>query len=116
LQLSGLACLILVVLTHVVALVTGAFLRFALPLRLQEPSARKTTVEESLVPSASVLVRQRALVPGARTAGSWSWAYDGDDRPHATIGYEADLTDESNACSGFITKRTESRWTTGSGW
>jgi hypothetical protein len=36
-------------------------------------------------------------VPGVRTEGSWSWAYDGDDRPHATIGYEADLTDESNA-------------------
>ena len=26
-----------------------------------------------------------------------SCIYDGDDRPHATIGYQADLTDESNA-------------------
>ena len=36
-------------------------------------------------------------MPGARATGSWSWAYDGDNRPYATIGYEADLTDESDA-------------------
>ena len=35
--------------------------------------------------------------PCARTVGSWSWSYDGEDRPFATIGYEADLTDESDA-------------------
>ncbi len=37
------------------------------------------------------------LRPWARTVGSWSWSYDGEDRPFATIGYEADLTDESDA-------------------
>ena len=52
----------------------------------------KTTVEDSLVLTASALVRRKALVPGARTAGSWSWSYDGEDRPFATIGYETDLT------------------------
>jgi hypothetical protein len=40
-------------------------------------------------PCASALVHQKALLPGARTSGSWSWTYDGEDRPHATIGYEA---------------------------
>jgi hypothetical protein len=40
---------------------------------------------------------QKALRPWARTAGSLSWSYDGEDRPFATIGYEADLTDESDA-------------------
>ena len=42
-------------------------------------------------------MRQKALRPWARTAGSWSWSYDGEDRPFATIGYEADLTDEGDA-------------------
>jgi hypothetical protein len=42
-------------------------------------------------------VRKKALVTGARTFGSWGWTYDGDDRPHATIGYEADLRDQGNA-------------------
>jgi hypothetical protein len=59
--------------------------------------AKKTTVEDSLVLSASTLIRQKMLVPGARKAGSWSWRYDGEDRPFATIGYEADLIDESDA-------------------
>jgi hypothetical protein len=59
--------------------------------------SKKATVEESLVLTASTVVRQKALVPGTRTTGSWSWAHDGDDRPYATIGYEADLTDDSNA-------------------
>jgi hypothetical protein len=44
------------------------------------------TVEESIVLTASAFARQKALVQGARTAGSWSWAFPGDDRPHATIG------------------------------
>ena len=47
--------------------------------------------------TASSLVRKKALVPGARTAGSWGWTYDGDDEPHATIGYDANLTDSDNA-------------------
>ena len=42
-------------------------------------------------------MRQKALRPGARTAGSWSWSYDGEDCPFATIGYEADLTDDGDA-------------------
>jgi hypothetical protein len=59
--------------------------------------SKKATVEESLVLTASTLVRQKALVPRTRTIGSWSLAYDGDERPHATVGYEADLTDERPA-------------------
>jgi hypothetical protein len=59
--------------------------------------AKKATVEGSLVLTASSLVRKRALVAGAWTSGSWCWTYDGDDKPHATIGYEADLTDQGNA-------------------
>ena len=65
--------------------------------RRRQEALRKTTVEDSLVLTASALIRQKALVPWARTAGSWSWRYDGDDRPFATIGYEADLIDESDA-------------------
>jgi hypothetical protein len=58
---------------------------------------KKATVEGSLVLTASSLVRKKALLPGARTSGSWGWTYDGDDKPHATIGYEADLTDQDKA-------------------
>jgi hypothetical protein len=58
--------------------------------------AKKATVEGSLVLTASSLVRKRALVAGAWTSGSWCWTYDGDDKPHATISYEADLTDQGN--------------------
>jgi hypothetical protein len=43
------------------------------------------------------LVQKKALVAGARTSGSWSWTFDGDNKPHATIGYVADLTDRDNA-------------------
>jgi hypothetical protein len=42
-------------------------------------------------------VRKKALVPGAQTAGSWGWTYEGEDGPHATIQYEADLRDTDNA-------------------
>jgi hypothetical protein len=59
--------------------------------------SKKATVEGSLVLTASTLIRKRALIPGAWTRGSWGWTYDGDDRPIATIGYEADLTDQGNA-------------------
>jgi len=54
---------------------------------------RKATIEESLVLTASTLVRRKSLVPGAHTFGSWGWTHEGEDEPHATIGYEADLTD-----------------------
>ena len=59
--------------------------------------SKKATVEGSLVLTASALVRNKALVPGAQTAGSWGWIYEGEDRPHATIRYEADLRDTDNA-------------------
>ena len=59
--------------------------------------AKKATVEGSLVLTASSLVRKKALVPGSWTRGSLDWTYDGDYEPHATIGYEANLTDESNS-------------------
>ncbi len=59
--------------------------------------AKKATVEGSLVLTASSLVRKKALVPGSWTRGSWGWTYDGYDEPHATISYEADLTDQGNS-------------------
>ena len=59
--------------------------------------ATKATVEGSLVLTAASLVRKRALVAGAWTSGSWGWISDGEDKPHATIGYEADLSDQDNA-------------------
>jgi hypothetical protein len=59
--------------------------------------SKKATVEGSLVLTASALVRKKALVPGAQTAGSWGWTYEGEDGPHATIRYEADLRDTDNA-------------------
>src|SRR5262245_55578429 len=35
------------------------------------------------------LIRKRALVPSAWTRGSLGWTYEREDRPHTTIGYEA---------------------------
>ena len=43
------------------------------------------------------MLRKKALVLGAQTAGSWGWTYEGEDGPHATIRYEADLRDTDNA-------------------
>ena len=60
--------------------------------------SKKATVEGSLVLTASALVRKKALVPGAQTAGSWGWTYEGEDGPHATIRYEADLRDAQWPC------------------
>jgi hypothetical protein len=54
---------------------------------------KKATVEASLILTASKLVRRKSLVPGARTFGSWGWTCEGEDKPHATIGYEANLVD-----------------------
>ena len=59
--------------------------------------SKKATVEGSLVLTAASLVRKKALVPGVRFFGSLSWTRDGDDAPHASIGYEANLTDQDNA-------------------
>ena len=54
-------------------------------------------MEGSLVLTAASLVWKRSLVAGARTSGSWGWISDGEDEPHATIGYEAELLDQDNA-------------------
>ena len=51
----------------------------------------------SLVLTAASLVRKRAIVVGAWTSGSWGWTYDGEDKPHATICYEVDLSDQDSA-------------------
>jgi hypothetical protein len=59
--------------------------------------AKKLTVEESRVLTISSLMRKKGLVPGAWTSGSWCWTYEGADKPHATISYEADLTDQDDA-------------------
>lgn len=58
---------------------------------------KRVVVEASLVLTASTLVRRKALVPGARTLGSWGWTRGGEDKPYATIGYEASLTDPEAA-------------------
>jgi len=58
--------------------------------------SKKVTVERSLVLAASTLIRKRALVPGAWTRGSLGWTYEREDRPHASICYEANLTDAEN--------------------
>ena len=31
------------------------------------------------------------LRPGERMGGLWGWTYEGDDRPHAIVRYEADF-------------------------
>ena len=59
--------------------------------------SKKATVETSLILTASTLVRQKGLVPGARRSGWWGWTREGEDEPHATIGYEANLLDPEAA-------------------
>jgi hypothetical protein len=59
--------------------------------------SKKATVEESLTLSAFTLVRRKALVTGAQTFGSWGWTREGEDKPHATIAYEANLRDPAAA-------------------
>jgi hypothetical protein len=34
---------------------------------------------------------------GERTGGLWGWTYEGEDRPHAVMGYDADLTEPEHA-------------------
>ena len=58
---------------------------------------KKATVNDSLVLSVSDLLRKGVLVPGVWISGSWCWTYSGKDKPHATIGYEADLRDQEIA-------------------
>ena len=50
-------------------------------------------MEDSLVLSVSALMRAGVLVPGEQTGGLWGWTYEGEDRPHALVSYEADLTE-----------------------
>jgi hypothetical protein len=57
--------------------------------------SKKATVEGSLVLTVSSLIRKRALNPAPGHA-SWGLTYEGEDRPHATIGYEANLTSVEN--------------------
>jgi hypothetical protein len=59
--------------------------------------SKKTQVEDSLVLSTTSLLHRKALVPGAWTAGSWAWTYEGEAAPHATIGYEASLQNPADA-------------------
>lgn len=59
--------------------------------------ATKSTVEDSLSLTVTALMQKKALVPGSWTRGSWGWTYDGAERPHATIGYEASLVDPAAA-------------------
>ena len=54
---------------------------------------KRATVEDSLVLSVTALMRAGALVPGERTGGLWGWTYEGEDRPHAIVSYEANLTE-----------------------
>ena len=74
--------------------------------------SKKATVEGSLVLTASALVRKKALVPGAQTAGSWGWTYEGEDGPHATIRYEAASATPTMHGFGCTTGPTGRRWTT----
>jgi hypothetical protein len=60
-------------------------------------AAKKATVEGSLVLSMSALVRNRAVVDGGWSSGCWGWKYEGEEKSHATIGYEANLIDRANA-------------------
>ena len=55
--------------------------------------SKKITVEASLSLSMPALLRKKALVAGAWTSGSWAWTYEGAERPHARLGYEANLVD-----------------------
>ena len=54
---------------------------------------KRATVEDSLVLSVSALTQAGALVPGERIGGTWGWTYEGEDRPHAIVRYDANLTE-----------------------
>ena len=59
--------------------------------------AKKSTTENSLCLSMSALLGKKALVPRRWTSGSWGWTYEGEERSHANIGYEASLSDHQDA-------------------
>jgi hypothetical protein len=77
--------------------------------------SRRTRVEDCLTLSVASLVRRKALVPGARTSGTWCWTYEGEAAAHATIGYEADLRDPADAWLRLHYRVGASRSTTASG-
>ena len=54
---------------------------------------KRATVEDSLVLSVSALRRAGVLVPGERMGGLWGWTYEGEARPHAIVGYDANPTE-----------------------
>jgi hypothetical protein len=58
---------------------------------------KQVTVEECLVLPIADLLRQRLVVPGARTSGSLSWTRTGEAEPFATIGFEADVVGPTHA-------------------
>lgn len=58
---------------------------------------KRTTVEECLVLEIAVLVRDRLVVHGSRTSGALRWTPEGDEKPIATIGFEADAVDPGHA-------------------
>jgi hypothetical protein len=53
--------------------------------------SKKDVVEDCIVLSIADFVRAQALVPGQCRRGKWSWSFDGDAEPYATIGFELDL-------------------------
>ena len=75
------------------------------------PVAVEATVEGSLVLT-SALVRKKALVPGAQTAGSWGWTYEGEDGPHAPYGTRQTSATPTTHGFGCTTGPTGRRWTT----
>lgn len=77
---------------------------------------KRATVEASLVLSVSALMRAGVLVPGERRGGLWGWTYQGDDRPHAIVGYEADFTEPDYPWSGCATPWVASASGAWCGW
>ena len=77
--------------------------------------SKKATVEGSLVLTASALVRKKALVPGAQTAGSWGGPMRG--RTVRTPPYGTRQTSATSTMHGFgcTTGPTGRQWTTKSG-
>ncbi len=51
---------------------------------------KKSTVEETLTLSISILMQKRALVPGSLCRGVWAWSYPGED-PYGRVSYVSDM-------------------------
>ena len=61
--------------------------------------------------SISAFVKEKALAAGSWTQGSWQWSYEGS-KPHAKIGYEANLIDPDAAWLRLPTRQVVPQWTT----